>query len=69
MLILFNNSQRLINYITMFNFSEFLKILLENGFPEEVTTQHLRKKWSYTYDVSIVVIFIIDIFKCYPHQL
>lgn len=36
----------------MFLFREFQKILLENGFPEEVTVQHLRKKWAYTYDVS-----------------
>ncbi|CAG4960037.1 unnamed protein product [Parnassius apollo] len=29
---------------------EFHKILLENGFPEEMTVKHVRKKWSYTYD-------------------
>ncbi|XP_053611090.1 uncharacterized protein LOC128675603 [Plodia interpunctella] len=30
---------------------EFRKILLENGFPEEMTVNHVRKKWSYTYDM------------------
>ncbi|CAH2093128.1 unnamed protein product [Euphydryas editha] len=29
---------------------EFHKLLLENGFPVEMTVKHLRKKWSYTYD-------------------
>ncbi|CAH2044028.1 unnamed protein product, partial [Iphiclides podalirius] len=29
---------------------EFHKILLENGFPEEMTVKHVRKKWSSTYD-------------------
>ncbi|RVE47324.1 hypothetical protein evm_008005 [Chilo suppressalis] len=29
---------------------EFYKILLENGFPKEMTINHVRKKWSYTYD-------------------
>ncbi|XP_046969361.1 uncharacterized protein LOC124536800 [Vanessa cardui] len=29
---------------------EFHRILLENGFPEEITVNHIRKKWSYTYD-------------------
>ncbi|KAM3965681.1 LOW QUALITY PROTEIN: uncharacterized protein ACR2FA_000005 [Aphomia sociella] len=30
---------------------EFHKILLNNGFPEEMTVNHVRKKWSYTYDM------------------
>ncbi|CAH0725566.1 unnamed protein product, partial [Brenthis ino] len=30
--------------------SEFHKILLENGFPEDMTVKHLRKKWAYTYN-------------------
>ncbi|XP_013179939.1 PREDICTED: uncharacterized protein LOC106126702 [Papilio xuthus] len=30
---------------------EFHKILLENGFPQEMTIDHVRKKWSYTYDM------------------
>ncbi|XP_052755013.1 uncharacterized protein LOC113516178 [Galleria mellonella] len=30
---------------------EFYKILLDNGFPEEMTINHVRKKWSYTYDM------------------
>ncbi|XP_032519313.2 uncharacterized protein LOC116771543 isoform X1 [Danaus plexippus] len=29
---------------------EFYKILLKSGFPEEMTLNHVRKKWSYTYD-------------------
>ncbi|XP_041982366.1 uncharacterized protein LOC121735577 [Aricia agestis] len=29
---------------------EFHKILQENGFPEDMTVSHVRKKWSYTYD-------------------
>lgn len=35
---------------------EFHKILQENGFPEEMTVDHVRKKWSYTWDVSNVMI-------------
>ncbi|XP_022822824.1 uncharacterized protein LOC111353858 [Spodoptera litura] len=31
--------------------SEFRKLLLENGFPNEMTIDHVRKKWSYTYDM------------------
>ncbi|XP_060804972.1 uncharacterized protein LOC106134226 [Amyelois transitella] len=34
--------------------SEFYKILLENGFPSEMTVNHVRKKWSYTYDSYII---------------
>ncbi|XP_047031743.1 uncharacterized protein LOC124638734 [Helicoverpa zea] len=30
--------------------AEFHKILLDNGFPSEITIDHVRKKWSYTYD-------------------
>ncbi|XP_059048750.1 uncharacterized protein LOC131843980 [Achroia grisella] len=30
---------------------EFRKILLDNGFPEEMTVSHVRKKWSYCYDM------------------
>ncbi|XP_052743257.1 uncharacterized protein LOC112050918 isoform X2 [Bicyclus anynana] len=30
--------------------TEFHKILLENGFPKQMTMNHIRKKWSYTYD-------------------
>ncbi|KAL0821947.1 hypothetical protein ABMA28_005338 [Loxostege sticticalis] len=30
---------------------EFHKLLIENGFPEEMTINHVRKKWSYTYDM------------------
>ncbi|CAG9112221.1 unnamed protein product [Plutella xylostella] len=29
---------------------EFREILTENGFPEEITLNHIRKKWTYTYD-------------------
>lgn len=29
---------------------EFRDILLQNGFPEEMTLDQIRKKWSYTYD-------------------
>ncbi|XP_072944743.1 uncharacterized protein [Epargyreus clarus] len=29
---------------------EFYKILIENGFPDEMTINHVRKKWSYMYD-------------------
>lgn len=39
--------------LLFFNFSEFRKLLLENGFPNEMTIDHVRKKWSYTYDVCI----------------
>ncbi|KAJ8715204.1 hypothetical protein PYW08_005185 [Mythimna loreyi] len=31
--------------------AEFHKLLLENGFPSEMTVDHVRKKWSYTYDM------------------
>ncbi|CAB3234273.1 unnamed protein product [Arctia plantaginis] len=31
--------------------SEFHKLLLENGFPREMTVDHVRKKWSYNYDM------------------
>ncbi|KAH9639634.1 hypothetical protein HF086_010041 [Spodoptera exigua] len=31
--------------------SEFHKLLLDNGFPSEMTIDHVRKKWSYTYDM------------------
>lgn len=30
---------------------EFHKLLLENGFPREMTIDHVRKKWSYNYDM------------------
>ncbi|VVC87265.1 unnamed protein product [Leptidea sinapis] len=30
--------------------TEFRKILLQKGFPEEMSLNHVRKKWSYTYD-------------------
>ncbi|KPJ18645.1 hypothetical protein RR48_10589 [Papilio machaon] len=30
---------------------EFHSILLESGFPQEMTIDHVRKKWSYTYDM------------------
>ncbi|XP_047992189.1 uncharacterized protein LOC125230934 [Leguminivora glycinivorella] len=30
--------------------AEFRSILLENGYPETMTLNHVRKKWSYTYD-------------------
>ncbi|KAJ0174513.1 hypothetical protein K1T71_009621 [Dendrolimus kikuchii] len=29
---------------------EFHKILLEHGFPEEITVDHVRKKWAYHFD-------------------
>ncbi|GBP30125.1 Zinc finger protein 729 [Eumeta japonica] len=29
---------------------DFRNILLEHGFPEEMTLDHMRKKWMYTYD-------------------
>ncbi|XP_030025991.2 uncharacterized protein LOC115444372 [Manduca sexta] len=31
--------------------SEFREILIQNGFPEEMSVKHVRKKWSYTYDM------------------
>ncbi|CAH4029944.1 unnamed protein product [Pieris brassicae] len=30
--------------------SEFYKILLENGFPKDMPVSYIRKKWTYTYD-------------------
>ncbi|XP_045500549.1 uncharacterized protein LOC123697998 [Colias croceus] len=29
---------------------QFRNILIKNGFPEEITIGHVRKKWGYTYD-------------------
>lgn len=39
----------------MLTHREFRDILLQNGFPEEMSVKHVRKKWSYTYDVSIFI--------------
>lgn len=31
--------------------AEFREIMLQDGFPEEMSVKHIRKKWGYTYDM------------------